>query len=236
MKKFIIEDEFWELFPHAKFGVIVCHGIDNSIKEEDKYLDMLRNAENDALKYLDNPEFIQNKVVRVWREAFQKFKTKKGARCSIEALMKRVKNGNHIGSINPLVDIYNSISLRYALPCGGEDIDAFAGDNRLTKAVGDESFITYGSDKSEPPYQGEIVYKDDEGAICRCWNWRESVRTMLTENTKNAFLIIESVDEQRTKDLENAISVLAKLVQDNLGGTFKTAILDINNKSIDLEL
>jgi DNA/RNA-binding domain of Phe-tRNA-synthetase-like protein len=106
----------------------------------------------------------------------------------------------------------------------------------LTKAVGDESFITYGSDKSEPPYQGEIVYKDDEGAICRCWNWRESVRTMLTENTKNAFLIIESVDEQRTKDLENAISVLAKLVQDNLGGTFKTAILDINNKSIDLEL
>lgn len=236
MKKFIIEDDFWELFPHAKFGVIVCHGIDNSIKEEDKYLDMLRNAENDALKYLDNPEFIQNKVVRVWREAFQKFKTKKGARCSIEALMKRVKNGNHIGFINPLVDIYNSISLRYALPCGGEDIDAFAGDNRLTKAVGDESFITYGSDKSEPPYQGEIVYKDDEGAICRCWNWRESVRTMLTENTKNAFLIIESVDEQRTKDLENAISVLAKLVQDNLGGTFKTAILDINNKSIDLEL
>ena len=235
MKKFIIEDDFWELFPHAKFGVIVCHGIDNSIKEEDKYLDMLRNAENDALKYLDNPEFIQNKVVRVWREAFQKFKTKKGARCSIEALMKRVKNGNHIGFINPLVDIYNSISLRYALPCGGEDIDAFAGDNRLTKAVGDESFITYGSDKSEPPYQGEIVYKDDEGAICRCWNWRESVRTMLTENTKNAFLIIESVDEQRTKDLENAISVLAKLVQDNLGGTFKTAILDINNKSIDLE-
>jgi DNA/RNA-binding domain of Phe-tRNA-synthetase-like protein len=197
---------------------------------------MLRNAENEALKYLDHPEFIQNKVVRVWREAFQKFKTKKGARCSIEALMKRVKNGNHIGFINPLVDIYNSISLRYALPCGGEDIDAFAGDNRLTKAVGDESFITYGSDKSEPPYQGEIVYKDDEGAICRCWNWRESVRTMLTENTKNAFLIIESVDEQRTKDLENAISVLAKLVQDNLGGTFKTAILDINNKSIDLEL
>ena len=235
MKKFIIEDDFWELFPDAKFGVVICHDIDNTIKDENKYVDMLQVSEKEALKYLDNPEFIQNDVIKVWREAFQKFKTKKGARCSIEALLKRVKNGNHIGSINPLVDIYNSISLRYALPCGGEDIDAFAGDNRLTKAVGDENFITYGSDKSEPPYEGEIVYKDDEGAICRCWNWRESVRTMLKKNTKNAFLIIESVDENRTEDLENAINDLAKLVQENLGGTFKTAILDINNKSIYLE-
>lgn len=235
MKKFIIEKDFWVLFPNAKIGVVVCRGIGNAIKEEDKYLDMLRNAEVDALKYLDNPEFIQNEVIRVWREAFQKFKTKKGARCSIEALLKRVKNGNHLGTINPLVDIYNSVSLKYALPCGGEDIDAFKGDNRLTKADGSESFITYGSDKSEPPYEGEIIYKDDEGAICRCWNWRESVRTMLTENTKNAFLVIELVDEKRTKDLENAINELAKLVEDNLGGTCKTAILDINNTSIDLE-
>jgi DNA/RNA-binding domain of Phe-tRNA-synthetase-like protein len=58
---------------------------------------------------------------------------------------------------------------------------------------------------------------------------------MLTEKTKNAFLVIESVDEKRTEDLENAIDNLAKLVKDNLGGTCKTSILDINNKSINLE-
>lgn len=234
MKRFIIEDDFWELFPNAKFGVVVCHSIDNSIKDKDKYMDMIKDSEKEALKHLNNPEFRKNEVIEVWREAFQKFKTKKGARSSIEALLKRVNNGNHLGTINPLVDIYNSISLKYALPCGGEDIDAFAGDNRLTKADGNENFITYGSDKSEPPYEGEIVYKDDEGAICRCWNWRESVRTMLTENTKNAFLCIESVDEKRTEELENAIKELAKLVQDNLGGTCKTSILDINNKSVNI--
>jgi DNA/RNA-binding domain of Phe-tRNA-synthetase-like protein len=44
---------------------------------------------------------------------------------------------------------------------------------------------------------------------------------MLTENTKNAFLCIESVDERRAEDLENAIKDLAKLIQDNLGGTLK---------------
>lgn len=235
MKHFIIEDDFWNLFPDAKIGVVVCHGIDNSIKNEEQYKEILLKAEKEALKYLQDSEFSNNRVIKVWREAFQKFKTKKGARSSIEALLKRVYNGNHIGTINPLVDIYNSISLRYALPCGGEDIDKFAGDIKLTKAIGNEEFVPLGTDENSPPYEGEIVYKDDNGAICRCWNWREAVRTILTENTKNAFLCIELTDESRTAEFENALKDLAKTVQDNLGGTNSISILDINNKKVPIE-
>ncbi|WP_270942529.1 B3/4 domain-containing protein [Romboutsia lituseburensis] len=234
MKKIITEDNFWELFPNAKIGVITCFNIDNSIKDDDKYKEMILNSEKEALNHLKNEDFSSNEVIKVWRDTFKKFKTKKGARSSIEALLKRIHNGNHLGTINPLVDIYNTISLRYALPCGGEDIDTFVGDVRLTKAVGDENFITLGSNENASPYEGEIVYKDDEGAICRCWNWRESVRTMLTENTTNAFLCIELVDDSRVKDFENALEDLAKTVQDNLGGTCKISILDINNKEISI--
>ncbi|EOU1743181.1 B3/4 domain-containing protein [Clostridium perfringens] len=230
MKKFIIEDDFWELFPNAKIGIITCNGIDNTIKDENQYKDMISQGEKEALTHLPNEEFSSNEVIKVWRGAFKKFKTKKGARSSIEALLKRVSTGKGLGTINPLVDIYNSISLKYAMPCGGEDMDKFIGDIRLTKATGDESFITLGSDKSEPPYEGEIVYKDDEGAICRCWNWRESVRTMLTEDTKNAFLCIELVDENREKEFENALKELSQLVEENLGGKSEISILHINNK------
>ncbi len=230
MKKFIIEDDFWELFPNAKIGIITCNGIDNTIKDENQYKDMISQGEKEALNHLTNEEFSSNEVIKVWRDAFKRFKTKKGARSSIEALLKRVSTGKGLGTINPLVDIYNSISLKYAMPCGGEDMDKFIGDIRLTKATGDESFITLGSDKSEPPYEGELVYKDDEGAICRCWNWRESVRTMLTEDTKNAFLCIELVDENREKDFENALKELSQLVEENLGGKSEISILHINNK------
>ncbi|MCX0374561.1 B3/4 domain-containing protein [Clostridium perfringens] len=230
MKKFIIEDDFWELFPNAKIGIITCNGIDNTIKDENQYKDMISQGEKEALTHLTNEEFSSNEVIKVWRDAFKKFKTKKGARSSIEALLKRVSTGKGLGTINPLVDIYNSISLKYAMPCGGEDMDKFIGDIRLTKATGDESFITLGSDKSESPYAGELVYKDDEGAICRCWNWRESVRTMLTEDTKNAFLCIELVDENREKDFENALKELSQLVEENLGGKSEILILHINNK------
>lgn len=37
MKKFIIEDDFWNLFPNAKIGVVVCNDIDNFIKDEKQY-------------------------------------------------------------------------------------------------------------------------------------------------------------------------------------------------------
>ncbi len=234
MKRFIVEDQFWSLFPEAKIGIVIFNDIDNTINDTDKYTEMLRNAEKQALTFLENEEFSSNKVIKVWRNAFQKFKTKKGARSSIEALLKRVQKGHYIGTIYPLVDIYNSISLKYALPCGGEDIDTFSGDIRLTKAIGNEKFVTLGSDHNESPYEGEIVYKDDAGAICRCWNWRESVRTMLTENTKNAFLCIELVDANRMEDFKKALSELANRVEENLGGTYRISILDINNKEVSI--
>ena len=196
---------------------------------------MILNAEKEAMNYLENANFSDNEVIKVWRDSFKKFKTKKGARASIESLLKRIYNGNHLGTINPLVDIYNSISLSYALPCGGEDIDKFVGDIRLTKAVGNENFITLWSNESAQPYEGEIVYEDDKGTICRCLNWRESVRTMLTENTKNAILCMEFVDNERIKDLKNALEELGGRIKDNLGGTYKIEILDINNKSTEIE-
>jgi len=232
MRRFIVDEEFWSLFPEARIGAIVCHGIDNSVKNTEKYEEMLRLAEKEAHKFFEKEEFSSNSVIAVWREAFKQFKTKKGARASIEALLKRVQNGNQIGNINPLVDIYNSISLRYGLPCGGEDIDAFSGDLRLTKANGNEPFIPLGEEENSPPYEGEIVYKDEAGAVCRCWNWREALRTILTEKTKNAFLCIELADDSRFDDLEAALNDLAGLVSKNLGGNVKIHILDKNHKEM----
>ena len=232
MKKFILEQPYLEIFPDSKIGILVCTGIDNHIIDENKYVDYLENAQKEALKHIANPEFTENPVIRTWRDAFQKFKTKKGARCSIEAMLKRISKGNSIGTINPLVDIYNGISLKYGVPVGGEDIDKFDGDNRLTIAEGGEEFITYGSDKSEPPYEGEVVYKDNAGAICRCFNWRESVRTMLSEETTNAFMCIETVAGEKDDVLDAALDELKTLIETELGGKVTKHILSKENPEV----
>ncbi len=227
--KFVIEDGFWDIFPDARIGVAVCKGVENTYSDKAFFEDTLRSAEMKAISRLGDGNLTEKPEIKIWREAFTKFKTKKGARSSVEALLKRVVGGNQLRCINPLVDLYNSISLKYGLPCGGEDIDKFKGDLRLGLALGGEHFIPLGDRESSPPYPGEVAYLDDEGAVCRCWNWREAERTMLTEDTKNAFLCIEIPDSSKLKDLESAVEELSQLVFENLGGCCHYFILDRNN-------
>lgn len=236
MGSFIITEEFWELFPQAEIAIVLAKGIKNSeaFAEDVRpdIIDLLENSNEKAKKFLTEEVFSENKVIAVWREAYQRFKTKKGARCSIEALLKRVEKGKGVGPLNPLVDIYNSVSLTYGLPCGGEDIDTFQGDMLLTKAVGGELFLALGDEEYDNALPGEIIYKDEEGAVCRCWNWRDGQRTMLTEDTANAFLIIESVDPDRSSDLKAAAEELARLTCKYLGGTAEIMYMNILNREI----
>ena len=220
MKKFVMEKPFLELFPDCEIGILVCNGINNQPTDEEKYAPWLRENEKLAAKYFKAEEWTENPVVRTWRDAFRLFKT---------------KNGGEIGYINPLVDIYNGISLKYGMPVGGENIDAFDGDIRLAVAEGGEYFVTYGSDKDEPALPGEVVYKDNTGAICRCWNWRESVRTMLTEDVKNAFMIIEQVNNTRHDELEAALDELKAMIEKELGGTVTKHIANKENPEVVIE-
>ena len=219
MKKFIVEPEFWELFPETQIGIVLAKNIDNSMESSTEIKKNLDEANENAEKFLGAAVFSENPVVSVWRKAYQQFKTKKGARSSIENLLKRVDKGKAVGSINPLVDIYNSISLNYGLP----------------KAVGGEHFLALGDDEADNALSGEICYLDDEGAVCRSWNWRDGQRTMLTEHTKNAFLIIESVDPEREDVLEAATQKLAELSEKYLGGTAQVLLVTKENPEISLD-
>lgn len=178
---------------------------------------MLDKGAKRAEEYITDDNFTQNEVIQEWRQAFSKFKTKKGARSSIEALLKRVSQGREFNPINPLVDIYNSVSLSYAVPCGGEDLEKIAGNLRLGKAKGGELFFPLGTESDAPALPEEIIYYDDEGAVCRCLNWREAQRTMLTEETKDAVLVIEAINAEQATRARAAMEELQDLVKDYFG-------------------
>ena len=221
MAKFIAEKSFWELFPDAEIGIVVLNDLDNTdavYADHEVIHDELAQANEAAVKWIPDSPLSKNAVVAVWRDAFQKFKKKKGNRASIEALLARVDKGNFVGRINPLVDIYNAASLTYALPVGGEDLDSFVGDLRLTVSVeGGDKFMALGDEDNNPTLPGELCYLDDEGAVCRCWNWRDGQRTMLTEDTRNAFMIIESVDPARHDDVLAIMDQIAEKAAEYLG-------------------
>lgn len=237
MQKFIAEDSFWELFPDAAIGIIVARGLKSADEvpqaDAEKIAKLLADANEQANKYLTSNVISENEMVKVWREAYSKFKTKKGARCSIENLLKRVLKGNPVGSITPSVDIYNAISLKYALPVGGEDLDTVEGDFRLGITQGGDSFLPIGEDEEEPTLPGELCYRDDAGAICRCWNWRDGQRSALTDDSKNAILVIECVDPARVEALKEALEEFAGFMERYFGATIaERAILDRENPEL----
>lgn len=231
--RIVLGQDFLEIFPESKIGVVVAKNVQNSTEDNSKFEQLLNESHEKAKLHLGESEFSKNKIVASWREAFKKFKTKKGNRSSIEALLKRVDNGRGVRSISPLVDIYNSISLEFGVPCGGEDIDKIFGDMKLTLATGNEEFITLGSEKSEPPLENELIYKDEKGAICRCWNWREAVRTMLTNETKNAVFVIENWNGEDLENFEMALTTLKERIEDYIGGDVQYEILDSNNTVVE---
>jgi DNA/RNA-binding domain of Phe-tRNA-synthetase-like protein len=240
MKQFKAEQSFWDLFPESEIGILIMEEIRNDPEEKnpayDKINSLLHTANREAVKFITDTVLSQNKVVAVWREAFMKFKTKKGARSSIEALLRRIDKGNAVGPINPLVDLYNAISLTFGLPCGMEDLDAVKGDLRLTITKGGDDFLALGDEAPDPTLPGELCYLDDIGGVCRCWNWRDGQRTMLTEHTKRAIAVIESVDPGRHDDLREAVQALAAWAQETGVATVKTiAIVNKNNRSVDLD-
>ncbi len=97
------------------------------------------------------------------------------------------------------------------------------GDIRLGITGGGDAFRALGEDEDAPTLEGELCYRDDAGAICRCWNWRDGQRTALTDDTDKAFLIIESVDPARSDDLQAAVDELADLVEQHLGASIFAA-------------
>ena len=65
----------------------------------------------------------------------------------------------------------------------------------------------------------DIAVIDDAGAVCRCWNWRDGVRTALSDDSADAFLAIECVEPERMGDCQAAIDRLAELLERYLGAT-----------------
>ena len=233
--KLIITDTIFDKFPELLLGVVILHGIDNA-QDRPEITAMLREAAAALPGKFGGAPVIEHPYIAPWREAYRKFGAKpKDNPSSVENLTRRVLNGAAIGHINNLVSLYNTICLKYILPVGGEDLDKVVGDILLTEAGGDEpAVVLLGEKEARAPRPGEIIYTDEVGAICRRWNWKEADRTKLTEETKNAFLVIEALPPVPREVVEAAIGELADSAHQFCGGTVATAVLDKDNRGFRL--
>ncbi|OWK25492.1 hypothetical protein AJ87_09725 [Rhizobium yanglingense] len=146
-----------------------------------------------------------------WGETYSRFGAKPNRTpCSAQALKKRVEKDGRLPSINPVVDLYNAVSLRFAIPVGGENFDAYVGKPRLSIADGSEAFDTVmnGEVVVERPSKGEVIWRDDVGVTCRRWNWRQGTRTRLETLGGRMWFILESLASMPEEALVEAGNML----------------------------
>lgn len=156
-----------------------------------------------------------------WDEVFKAFGAKpKRTPCSASALRKRVLKDGSLPSLDPVVDIYNAVSIRYAIPVGGENLAAYSGAPRLKLADGSEPFDTFkeGLPVVEHPEPGEVIWRDDLGVTCRRWNWRQGIRTRLDSQAQSMWFILESLPSMPLSALEEAGEELVNNLQQLMPG------------------
>ena len=221
-------------FPGVNLGVIVIKNGNNAADHNDEISHSLKEEQTLVIQKLNGTKTSEHPKILPWREAYRKFGAKPSDYlCSIENLVKRVQKGEQIRHINKLVDIYNLVSLKYLVPVGGEDLDKIQGDIALTFAGENEKPIQLlGEPEPRAPHKGEVIYKDDNGAICRRWNWKEADRTKLTDKTQNALLVIEALPPTAIEELSLAIDALKSLVAKCCGGFVNSYILDKDKREI----
>ena len=232
--KFKIDSKIFEDYPGYCDGIVVVKGVNNGDSDA-AITELLRGAEKTTQAIELEGSVNDYPKIAAWREAHRKFgSSPKKYPPSVQGIFRRVHKGGQLPAINSLVDIYNYVSLKYVVPAGGEDLDKCKGDVVLTYADGNEEFIELGATENAPPEEGEVMYKDDVGVICRKFNWREADRTKLDGGTKNSVLVFECLAPFTRDELDAALKETAELVEKYCGGTAETFVLDEESPEVEI--
>src|SRR4030042_6039687 len=231
-----IQKELFDLLPDLTIGVGVATGVDNThlFGEIDALLsqtieEMKRNFVTE--KAQDHPR------IKPWRNAFSKLGIS-GSKfpSSIESMARRILKGDPFPKINPLVDLYNSVSLRFLVPMGGHDLNTLVGNIHLRFTEGWEPFPPMGGGETIIVPKGELVYRDDRDVLTRNWVWRQCEKDKATEKTEKIFLPLDVVGDVGTERAPEIIDELSNLIPAYFGGTVFSAVLKRGNPWVDLPM
>ena len=234
--QYSIADEIFNHFPEFMRGVVLAKGVVNRASPPE-LVKLLRDAE-DSLKKQQNTETLSaDPRIASWREAFRSLGIKPSEyRPSIEAMARRVINGNELPSINALVDIGNIISLRRLLPIGGHSLNAVKMDIALRAASGEEVFIPFGSDQTEHPDKGEFIFAEGSVVLTRRWVWRQSNHTLTELTTTYIEFNLDALPPVNKDEILEVGEETKALIHQFCGGELTFQILNKLNPAMRISL
>jgi DNA/RNA-binding domain of Phe-tRNA-synthetase-like protein len=233
--KFSVSKEVFEKIDNACFGVVVAKGIDNSsenIEAKNKLNQIVKEYE---IKFKDTKVKELEEIV-YYRDIFKKLEINPNKfMSSIEAMLTRVSKSKGLPSINPAVDICNSVSLKYMIPLGAHDIDTLDGDITVRFSKSGDVFIPLGCEESEILEDGELIYSAGDNVRTRRWIWRQSEQGKITNESKNIFFPIDGFSNKNYESIMEARDELASLLKHIFSCDIKVGFVDKNNIEFEID-
>jgi tyrosyl-tRNA synthetase len=228
--RFSVAAQVFEKFPDYIVGGVIAAGLDNNRMQELSYR-LLLEAMQEARSHFndDTANLTTHPYIARWREAFRLAGIKPSDfQSSSEALLRRVVKGQDLPSINPAINIANAVSVRYAIPMGGHDLDRLVGDLAVRLSHSDDVFSPPDGDEGqiEKLPAGEIAYIDEAEVRTRRWVWRQGRKARVDENSQNIFFPIDGFESLNGNEVRQAAEELAKLLTEHLGAQCQTFVVN----------
>ena len=135
-----------------------------------------------------------------------------------ENLLKSLLKNKELYSINPVVDIYNLISMESRLALGAHDVDNIVGNMNLRITNGLENFIPLGQTEAKKVKEGIYSYIDDNQDVLCYLEVRQVDKTKITENSENVFYIVQGNENTTQEYIDKVARHLIDITTFFLGG------------------
>jgi len=167
-----------------------------------------------------DPDFIKKDLIL---SGFRNLHERTGASnrknlASPENLLKTVSKHRSIPRINLLVDIYNTISIKYKLALGAHDLASVEGNIHLKFTSGNEKYVPLGATEPKNVPANHYSYVDSSDEILCYLDVRQVNKSLVVPETTDCFFVVQGNAETSFRYIEDASSELIALTKKFCGG------------------
>ena len=195
MQAFVVADEIFTRVPEVCFGIVIARGVRqpgaDSPAGQAILTGLTQAIELARIKFMGT-NVKSHPDILPYRNAFERLGINPNRfPGSIEAMVGRIAKGGSPPSINPAVDLANTMGLRYTLPLGVHDLDCYTGSIEVRMSREGDIFTPFGTTIAETVPPGEVVYADEKEIRTRRWIWRQGEYSKATAASTNLFYPID---------------------------------------------
>lgn len=230
MKSLEIKEEVFEKLPDYYLGVVAVRDISNENKINE-IEELLVKSVVDFYRKNKDVNLREQEDISVYRDVFRNFQMNPNKFMpSIEALGKRVQKNGELPSINSVVDLGNSLSLKYILPIGAHDVTSVEDPINIRFSVEGDTFLPLGSSEVEDMPQGELIYASGNKVKTRRWIWRQSDDGKIKETSKDVFFFVDGFLSVNKEKVQEAVKELSLHLENIFKSDVKYDFLEKNNR------